>query len=816
MVAILPLLIQLSLLLFSVGLVLFLFHISKPSFGITMSIFGVGVVYYAVTTSISVFVTSSPFHSPLSRTLGKVYQHLHAHFCPSVGDFLSRKMDTTPATALGHLHRRVQVFLLKWRPFLERDFVEPITATMLDEVQPSIAMSALERTHESVPNSQHSEALHWSVWQVAGGPTFRIPPSFDLPSWILDKEDDEEFLSRLPPVMVVAFWLRAPRRRSVYHLYTARRVLRPVNVSESPWAQLVYVIFNIVLDDWGLPDDMILAKVSNDLANISRWNGLHVEECIWILTTLSEPRILAWAKNAQPFFIGICLAMMSEQAPKWKSGKTPNIALLDAVVTLLAVSWSADPVYWQETLPNSRKYPWLLLNLRNPEVISGMIQGARPGCHKQLISLLFLVLYGLICRGSTLLAVQYFDVITAKGHFPLYASALVAVAPALGDHGPLTIGRMLVAPRTEDLKSIVDGSDRRNPLGALLEAYDHQLGASQDPDPNIIAILLVRSKGLGGIYKAILQANNLGLKNPWLRLAVTAIARLYIPDRSSMDMVSFNDRRVHNMFAALSLLPYTNGEVPDDTEAIFLASLLKPWELAISSLALKYYLRIIISYPNHLEPPYHLSYAVRAVFNHLLLDYQLQMGWPILGAVVDGFEKLSVNWRKTFAEAFFTLSHQPLSKLRGGAQASTPESELWNIVTWKYFHEEEREPQRTDLRFSGLDWMAMAWSLHLSQQRGTMMVEGSTQGEAQSHDSDAPMINEEFVLRALSKLLDAAPYYQITPIIPKLREFIEWFGDPSLSEYRSMISVQMEEADRRQKEFHQFYQFHSFHCMWYI
>jgi len=69
MVAILPFLIQISLLLFAIGLAVLLFRNSKPSFGVTTAIFGAGVLYYAVTTSISVFVPSSPFHSPLSRTL---------------------------------------------------------------------------------------------------------------------------------------------------------------------------------------------------------------------------------------------------------------------------------------------------------------------------------------------------------------------------------------------------------------------------------------------------------------------------------------------------------------------------------------------------------------------------------------------------------------------------------------------------------------------------------------------------------------------------------------------------------------------------
>jgi hypothetical protein len=75
MVAVLPFLIQISLLLFAIGLALFLFQISKPSFAVIIAIFGVGVLYYAMTTSVSVFVTSSPFHSPLSRTLSVVYWH---------------------------------------------------------------------------------------------------------------------------------------------------------------------------------------------------------------------------------------------------------------------------------------------------------------------------------------------------------------------------------------------------------------------------------------------------------------------------------------------------------------------------------------------------------------------------------------------------------------------------------------------------------------------------------------------------------------------------------------------------------------------
>jgi len=122
MVAILPLLIQISLGLFSIGLVVFLFHISKPSFGITTLIFGIGVLYYAITTSISIFVTSSPFHSPLSRTLCAAYRYAHNRFSPGIHVFLSSRMDTTPTSALGHLG--ASKFSFRNRAPIQRDTLE--------------------------------------------------------------------------------------------------------------------------------------------------------------------------------------------------------------------------------------------------------------------------------------------------------------------------------------------------------------------------------------------------------------------------------------------------------------------------------------------------------------------------------------------------------------------------------------------------------------------------------------------------------------------------------------------------------------------
>ena len=385
MVGILPLLIQISLLLFSIGLVLFLFHISKPSFGITTAIFGIGVLYYAVTTSISVFVTSSPFHSPLSRTLGKVYQHVHAYFCPSIGYFLSNAMDTTPSTTLGRVHRNIQIVLQKSRPYLEKDFVEPIAANTMDEVQLSIAASALKRIHDSAPNSHYSMALQWSVWWVAGSNSHRSPPLFNLPPWVLDMEGDDEYFSSVQPAnlaTLVATSLRARRKVDVKRITTARNALRRMDNSKDPWVGIVIAIVDLLGHFSWTPyriEEMRQTE-SNDLTSIVRRKELHWEESLWLLRTLSELRGEGWLSQEEPPFIGICLPILMNDAKLWGHGNqldTTMLALLEAVVTLAAISCSPDRANRLNILSSSRDHPWLLRNIRNTDLIGTLYEGTR-------------------------------------------------------------------------------------------------------------------------------------------------------------------------------------------------------------------------------------------------------------------------------------------------------------------------------------------------------------------------------------------------------------------------------------------------------
>ena len=550
-----------------------------------------------------------------------------------------------------------------------------------------------------------------------------------------------------------------------------------------------------------------------DLICILQEKQLQDEDSIWLLNTLSglhcDGLVLLHVSK-------ICLTILLHQAPKWNQKTPPNIMLIEAVVTLAAISCSSDETYQRKTLTNSHQHPWLLVTLRNPEIISRMIEDINDSSRKELISLLFLVLYGLFLRGSKALAVQYLAIITAKCDFLSCASSLMVIAPTLGDDAFFAIGGSLLAPQTHFLTPEVDGSTSDSPhIGlshdGLFNNYDLQLGASQLPDPESLAILLLLSKNQDPRVVQQLQGTDLKLRNPWLQLVAHVIARRDITDESGMDFELFPDHRVHNMIAALSLLRYVEGKVIHSTarESLLLASFLPLREFVISSLALHHYLETVISYSDPPPPSHHLSGAVHALFSPILPDNYLPKGWEILHMFVDGFKKLSIEWRQAFAEAFFTISRRPLqSKIR---QNGTPVTELNAILTWEYFHKEGQEPEFTDTVFSGLDWMAMAWSLHLSQQSSTMTTV-LAQRAAQPGLQEPPE-NEEFVLQVLCRLLNDAPYYSILPIIPKLHEFVECFNDAKLLDYRSMVSTCIERAEQ---EYERFYKFQKVNCMLYL
>jgi hypothetical protein len=486
--------------------------------------------------------------------------------------------------------------------------------------------------------------------------TLSTPPLFILPYWIPETGGDEKFFSHRPPAMLVALAavsLRGPEKWPMLLITTVRDLLRRMEISNIPSAQVVVAAFDYIeCSNWNAYNIKHLRQTESNLTNLTRSKELPTEESLWLLSTLSELRSGGSRPEREPFMIEICLTILSNHGYH-------GIPLLEAVVTLAAMSCSPEHANRLHILTGSREHPWLLQNLRNPALFANWFEDIPLDCHKQLISLLFLVINVLISQGSHPLAVQYLTVITANGDLPFYTSALIAIAPAIENNSLHNIISGLVAPQTQDLTPIIRYSIRdgeRIFQEELLGNYDIQLGASETPDPNFLAIVFMLAKHEQLCSIEALEGVILEMKNPWLRLAARVIARLDIPDGTGLPMGLLYDYRVHNMIAALSLLRYTQGTVSQYTEFAFLESFLESRELSISSLALECYMKTTVSYPAPPAPSYCLSAALSATFNFILPDHALWMGWTLLDIFVDGFETLSVEWRRSFAEGFFTLS----------------------------------------------------------------------------------------------------------------------------------------------------------------
>ena len=795
MVAMVTLLIQISLLLFSIGLVFFLFHISKPSFGITVTIIGLGVSFYVITTAISIFITSSPFRSPVSRAMSAVYRKIHAYLCPEINVFLSKAMDAVPKTSLARFRREILLFLRQSCPYSEGDFEKAIEEMTLDSVNLNVGTSALARIHNKAPDSQHSEALQWSVWRVAGAPTIRISPLLNMPGWIKDRYQDSEYLSRYSSASLCALAAVILRTGGPIHgSSNAEGIFARLVDSTEPWHIAVGTIYPLWLRvrsvKWNGP------LTTEELSSLIPMNGLRAGEYVWVLDMLSEQCTLLEQTDAHGI-LEICLEIISARALGWvKWPPVPVDAILaDAVVTLAVITLSPDLVSRQRIFAENRRHPWMLSSLRGPALISRVIEDPSSEYRTQLIRLLFLLFFYLLRRGSVVLAIEYFEILTSNSDFPLCTSALAATAPVIRYVEVFFIAKLLLAPqeRRSDLILSYSRFYPEDSFRGVFDAFDNHLGAGEVPDPILLATLLVFSKEVPNWIRTVDWYDPNGLENPWLSLAARAIAQHEILDGSRIIMESFYDQRVCNMIAARFLLRYIERTVLEYGESLLLASMLQSQEFSITATALKNYIWAILSHHEPPTTPQYLPNAVQIVFNPALPDHQILCGWEIMDILIRGWDQLPLDWRQAFAKAFLVCSRRLLPEIRGATQ----KQELEAIITLGYFHEQENQSRYTDTAHSGLDWMAVAWQLHLSQRDGQETDE-PVHTEENFYQAG---INAQDVLSALYNLLTAAPHLQIIPLITQICDFLELFDAPDLFEYHSAIFAHLNEVIRSRHHF---------------
>jgi hypothetical protein len=170
LIALLPILIYVSLLLFSSGLVIFLLHIHKPSGVVALTVFLCGGSFYVVTMIIATLDSSAPFRSPISRALGLAYRRAYALLpCESWRRTIATSFsDHYPLQKAINLTRMV----LWWRPYSEDYIIGNGKCDRANptELQLSTAVLNWLFTHDRRPE------VHYSLFMESESTNYRAIP----------------------------------------------------------------------------------------------------------------------------------------------------------------------------------------------------------------------------------------------------------------------------------------------------------------------------------------------------------------------------------------------------------------------------------------------------------------------------------------------------------------------------------------------------------------------------------------------------------------------------------------------------------------
>ena len=785
MVVVLPILIQVSLLLFSIGLALFLFHIDTFSSAIIVATLGIGFLFYAITTTISTVVTSSPFRSPLSRGLGALYRRFHAAICPRVDYFFSKRMDTSPRSFHASLLRRFRLFLLQTRPYPEGQFVEPFADDIADSINLNVSKKALEWLYRNVPTSRHSEQLHWAVWTAASSPAFRTPLFLPIPPWIMAQFRyipsflDDHPLSTCLALATIFSRTDQPDRD------LAQAILDRLKPAATPWHELVRAMIQSVFEP----------ERSYEIISLIRKRNLEMKELIWMLETLHQycSNRLRWlgVVRTERVLVAICRESLRTLIVDVEGLATPEGGLLaDSAIILAADALLPLPPLrdrqWQPLLLERELRPWILPSLRNTLLIRRIVESSHsPGFDPTLLPLaqefFFLLFLYLVRRESRVLAASYFNIIARNDRTALWVSSLATFASTMTQSEVILGARLWMAPLGDQSTLIQEynfeytPTTERDYITDLFTTYDAQLGDAHDLDLAILVALLSN-----GTPRYSSTAGWL-IKNPpkhswWYLVALTIVGNA-IPDDRVPEV--WSDYRVLNLIASKQLQRIHGRSVRSSPPQQFpmVASFLQSQEFILALLALEFSIVMIEPNPpsggaNHptpaQSPPRHLPNAVRVVFNSNLSRQQILQSWVVIQALMNQWGTIPADWQRAFVTALWPLSHRPLPRLKYEPEDGAQENVLKMIITWDFVQAMQREPEFAEC--NGLDWFVALWKFRRAEEREG---EDVNPGEKGMRSEGATDISGPLVLDALCKLLSATPDALIIPLLPRIYTFIQ-------------------------------------------
>ena len=249
-ITILPSMIHLSLVLFFIGLALYLLQVHKLPAFLAISIFGLGVLLYILSIFVSAIDDFSPFRSVYSRALGVLYRRLYSRLLSPLAH-RDLSFMALPQTIAETIREQISTFIKTHEPLPEQAILDaqlPSSKQLISQASAPV-LSKLWRSVDRGDTSAYAKNISTSILLQLDNLDIRPPRNWHLP-WFFETSNPstEEAKCLLYNICMQG------------HLFVSLRTweticasVRPLEQRPDPWFNLVTLLIQTKYDgDWDI------------------------------------------------------------------------------------------------------------------------------------------------------------------------------------------------------------------------------------------------------------------------------------------------------------------------------------------------------------------------------------------------------------------------------------------------------------------------------------------------------------------------------------------------------------------------------------
>jgi hypothetical protein len=698
-IAVLPTLILLSLLLFFIGLTVYLFYIHKLPAFLSISIFGAGLLVSMLSIFVSAIDEFSPFRSAYSRALGRLYRRLYSHLADSLNSYSTMAL---PRTTTEKIREWVNVFFQEHLPLSEETILE-LSSSSSDEIMSRMSVPILNKLFSSIAEwdaSAYSKNISMGILLQLDDPNIRSPGI-----WPFIRHYDTSNLS-LKEAQCLAYSI-CMQDHNIYNR-NWKGVVEVLNQSSDPWFRLVASLLWVrcidVVGIWS----RIPAREADILHAISNTEHFSTERWCFALSSMMAlfPRGMAIPQQTRAF-TRILARLLQKRVYYMDRSMVEGDGSIDfwlyTMTSILDGDLPADQIRVTSSLDK-------FLHTRDLEAYGrGMVRD--PNCTRRLFQLsrknnldpslmrgcLVSILFTLLRlnpsnQQEVRLVNQYLEIIEEEMDVISWSFSLAEffTNQRSWPYGTSNVVSCLLRGRHVDL---VDADGYVAEYGGpIMEGYDLKLSAANaQPTTSILEVM---------DYVVTLSPDiGTNLQNAWLSLYINNRTRS--PHNSAIPTVWSSDCA---SIALNRLSLYNSGLVPPEIDLVLF--FLSCPSASIACRALYWYLRLRDSTTTPSNHPDFISFPI--IFRKGLSAEEICESWSLLADVlIPSWEKMPVEWRARFVETFFG---------DGSAQeddkATTEEPSVRAGVgdEEKSLYRRDVGPTASITQTDGLGWMEDVWT----------------------------------------------------------------------------------------------------------